>query len=173
MTRITRSLSGLGAGAVLLLNGCATVPQRAGFDDVRRAVADRSGVTVQWRGQSQADAAADAAVASLLARPLTADDAVQIALLNNLTLQATYSDLGIAQADLVQAGLLANPVLSAERRFTNGFGGQAAEVDVGYDFLQLFFIPLRRRVAASALESAKRRVGQGVLRCSIGSTSTC
>jgi len=38
---------------------------------------------------------------------------VQIALLNNKDLQATYEDLSIAQADLVQAGLLQNPVFGA------------------------------------------------------------
>ena len=153
----------LGLATAGLLVGCATVPRDAGFADVRRDVADRASVAVQWRGQTQDDAAADAAVCKLLAKPLGVDDAVQIALLNNLTLQATYGELGVAQADVVQAGLLANPVLSIERRFTAGFGGQAAEIDVGYDFLQLFFIPLRKRIAASTFESAKSRVGQAVL----------
>ena len=35
-------------------------------------------------------------VAQRLAKPLTADDAVQIALVNNPGLQASYTDLGIA-----------------------------------------------------------------------------
>jgi cobalt-zinc-cadmium efflux system outer membrane protein len=46
----------------------------------------------------------------LLSRELTVETAVQVALLNNKTLQATYEDLSVAQADLVQAGLLQNPV---------------------------------------------------------------
>ena len=50
---------------------------------------------------------------SLLGRKLTVDDAVQIAMLNNRELQAVYSDLGLAQADLVQAGLFKNPILDA------------------------------------------------------------
>ena len=44
---------------------------------------------------------------------MTADDAVQIAMLNNRDLQALYSELGLAQADLVQAGLFRNPILDA------------------------------------------------------------
>lgn len=101
----------------------------------------------------------DAAVRSLLGKDLTAYDAVQLALLNNLSLQATYQDLGIAQADLVQAGLLKNPVLTVERRFA----GQAAEVDVVQDFLELLTIPLRKKIAAAQFEAAKRRVGQAVV----------
>jgi cobalt-zinc-cadmium efflux system outer membrane protein len=151
-----------GAGVVGLA-GCATVPREAGFGDVQQAIAARTGTQVQWRGNTTADAAADAAVKSMLQNELTADEAVQVALLNNLTLQATYQDLGVAQADVVQAGLLPNPVLTAERRFAPGWGGQAAEIDVTFDFLQVFFIPLRKRVAAAAFETAKARVGQAVL----------
>jgi len=37
------------------------------------------------------------------------DDAVQIALLKKRGLQTSYAELGIAEADLVQAGRLRNP----------------------------------------------------------------
>src|ERR1041385_4497654 len=124
------------------LAGCAKVPPDAGFDDVRIAVQERTAHLVQWRGHSAADAEVDAAVHGLLQHELAADDAVQIALLNNLNLQATYQELGIAQADLVQAGLLKNPTLYFERRF----GGQAAEIDLAQDFLDLFVLPLRKRI---------------------------
>src|ERR1051325_11533326 len=94
--------------------GCAKVPPDAGFDDVRITVQESTAHLVQWRGHSAADAEVDAAVHGLLQHDLTADDAVQIALLNNLNLQATYQELGIAQADLVQAGLLKTPTLRSE-----------------------------------------------------------
>jgi len=45
----------------------------------------------------------------LLSKPLGMDDAVQIALLNNRGLQASYGELGVSEADLVQAGRLPNP----------------------------------------------------------------
>ena len=48
----------------------------------------------------------------LLQKELSVDTAVQIALLNNRDLQGSYASLGIAQADLVEAGLLENPVFS-------------------------------------------------------------
>lgn len=43
---------------------------------------------------------------------LTADEAVAIALWNNAEFQVSVSELGFARADLLEAGLLANPVLS-------------------------------------------------------------
>ena len=142
-----------------LFGGCATVPREAGFGDVQKAVAERTGHLVQWRGRSAEDAAVDQLVRSLLQKELTAEDAVEIAVLNNLSLQATYQDLGIAQADLVQAGLLQNPTLSLERRFS----GQAAEFDVAQNLISLLAMPLRKRVAGAQFEAAKRRVGHAVL----------
>jgi cobalt-zinc-cadmium efflux system outer membrane protein len=148
------------AGIVVAgLAGCASVPREAGFNQVQAAVADRTGHLVQWRGNTADDAAVDAVVRALLAHELTVDQAVQIALLNNSNLQATYEELGIAQADLVQAGLLQNPTLSVERRF----GGQAAEIDVTQNFLDLLVLPLRKKVAKAQFESARLRVTHEVL----------
>src|SRR5205085_6782776 len=56
----------------------------------------------------------------------------------------------------VQAGLLKNPTLSAERRCS----GQAAEIDVFQDFLDVLILPLRKKVAAAEFEAAKMRVAQ-------------
>lgn len=148
----------VGAG-LIGLTGCATVPSDAGFGSVQSSVAERSGQLVQWRGRTAQDAEVDANVRDLLQKELMADQAVQIALLNNLNLQATYQELGVSQADVVQAGLLRNPVLSFERRFS----GQAAEIDLAWEFLDLFYIPLRKKVAGAAFESAKLRVANAVL----------
>jgi outer membrane protein, heavy metal efflux system len=98
-------------GALLLfLTGCATFDQRAGFSDVSAAVEERSGKRVAWNLGTELDAEAAEEVRRLLAGPLTADGAIQVALLNNRELQALYAELGVAQADVVQAGLLANPI---------------------------------------------------------------
>ena len=95
---------------LLLLTGCATFDQRAGFSDVSAAVEERSGKRVAWNLGTELDAEAAEDVRRLLAGTLTADGAIQVALLNNRELQAMYAELGVAQADVVQAGLLANPV---------------------------------------------------------------
>src|SRR6266496_6459990 len=99
--------------SVLLLTagtfvGCAHVDSNPAFRELANTVHLRTGKRLQWNRGNAEDVQAQAAVASLLKRPLTADSAVQVALLNNHNLQATYEELGIAQADLVEAGLLKN-----------------------------------------------------------------
>ena len=147
----------LGAG---VLAGCAHVDPNPAFRELANTVHLRTGKRVQWNRGSVEDAQAQAAVSFLLSRPLTAESAVQIALLNNHTLQATYEELGIAQADLVEAGLLRNPIFTFERRFP----GQAAEIDLLKEFIDIVLLPLRKRIAAAQFEAAKLRVGHEILK---------
>ena len=149
--------------AVALLSGCATVSKDAGFSDVRDIAEARTGHVAQWRGHGADDAAVDASVRSLLAHPLGVDQAVQIAILNNRHLQATFEDLGIAQADLVQAGLLKNPVFFGSWRFPDKPPrGLNAEYSITEDFLDLLILPLRKRVAERQFASAKLLVAEQV-----------
>ena len=162
------SLSRLGAVvAAFTLAGCAGVLPQAAFDEVEQTVVQRTGLApeaVVWRTDSEADRAADDAVTALLADSLTAEAAVQVALLNNRRLQATYEDLGVAQAALVQAGLLRNPVFGARARW--GLD-EAGPPDLGFavalPFLDVFRIPLRRAVAQTEFEAARLRVTEAVL----------
>src|SRR5947209_9578957 len=156
MKVIKSSILVLTAGAVA---SCANVDPNPAFRDLATTVHFRTGKRVQWNRGSAEDAQAQTAVASLLSRPLTADSAVQIALLNNHNLQATYEDLGIAQADLVEAGLLRNPIFTFERRLP----GQALEADLLKEFIDILLLPLRKRIAAAQFEAAKLRVGHEIL----------
>src|SRR5213080_2080993 len=142
------------------LAGCAHVDPNPAFRELANTVHLRTGKRVQWNRGTAQDAEAQAAVASLLRHPLTADAAVQIALLNNRNLQATYEELGIAQADLIEAGLLRNPIFTFERRFP----GQALEADLLKEFIDILLLPLRKRIAAAQFEAAKLRVGHEILK---------
>lgn len=145
------------------LAGC--VPKEAGFPDVARAVAERTGYRILWNRGGEADREVASRVAALLAKPLGVDEAVQIALLRNRRLQGTYEDLMIAQSDVVQAGLLHNPVLSGSLRFPlDQRGAPNLELGVEQDFLDVLLIPARKRLASSAFAAAKLRVGGEVLR---------
>jgi cobalt-zinc-cadmium efflux system outer membrane protein len=156
----------LTALAAAALAGCAaTVPEDAGFADVERVIAERIPQhRVVWDRGSGEDLAVQAAVRELLADELTPDEAVQIALLNNRGLQATYEDLGIAQADLVQAGLLSNPVFSAKARWTfDPSEGAELGFDLIQNFLDLLMLPARKRLAAVEFEETKLRVAGEIL----------
>jgi cobalt-zinc-cadmium efflux system outer membrane protein len=153
------------AGAIALgATGCASTSPKPAFDGVASAVEARSGHRVAWDAGTQEDAQVERAVRGLLARELSPDDAVQIALLRNPTLLATYEELSLAQADLVQAGLLKNPVF--------GVAGVPSEHDtlspavigsVAVDFLDLLTLPARKTIAGAQLEAVKARVGDAVL----------
>ena len=146
------------------LAGCASVRPQEAFDDVREVLDERVPYRVAWATGSAEDSAARAAVDSLLAAPLTVEAAVQTALLNNRRLQATYEDLGVAQAELVQAGLLSNPVFGARALFPLDEGGAAdLGFNAAFEFLDVFYLPLRRRVARSAYRAAQYRVAGAVL----------
>jgi cobalt-zinc-cadmium efflux system outer membrane protein len=151
------------AAVVPFLAGCANVPRDAGFTNVATLVAERTGKRVHWNQGTPSDRAVQSTVLSMLQKELTGDEAVQIALLNNRNLQATYEDLMVAQADLVSAGLLRNPVFDAEIRFPEGGDGVGVEMALVQDFIDIFYIPLRKRLAAAEFEAAKVRVAGQVM----------
>jgi cobalt-zinc-cadmium efflux system outer membrane protein len=150
-------------GLLVLLTGCATFDQRAGFSDVSAAVEARSGKRVAWNLGTELDAQVAENVRALLQDKLTAAKATQIALLNNREIQAMYAELGVAQADLVQAGLLKNPIFDGAATFPLSGGQPDLELSVAMGFLDIFYLPLRKRVAASQLADAKLRVTGAVL----------
>lgn len=151
----------------VVLSGCASVPRNAGFAEVERTVGQRASLRVYWNRGGPEDRAVAQAVRSLLERELAAEDSVQIALLNNSGLQATFEELGIAQADLVQAGLLKNPVFAGHVRFPDQSGESTnTEFSVSQDFLDLLLRPLRKKLAQAQLEQARLRVSDAVLNLS-------
>src|SRR5207247_6487794 len=109
---------------------------------VSAAVEARSGKRVVWHLGTERDAHVAQEVHALLQDTLTVDGAIQVALLNNRNLQALYAELGVAQADLVQAGLLKNPMFDGAVHFVEG-GPAKLELRTAMDFLSLFYLPLR------------------------------
>lgn len=145
--------------------GCASTSPKPAFDDVAHAVEQRSGQRPRWDSSSPEDREVAEAIDRLLARELTADAAVQVALLESPRLRASFEELSIAQADIVQAGLLKNPVFSvgrtaweSEHIVPNLFAS------VEQDFLGIVTLPLQKRVAATELEATKLEVADEVLR---------
>ena len=160
-------MAGQRIGWLLLLlfgvSGCASVNLTAGFPEVSAAVEERSATKIVWNRGTDLDQAAAEQLRSLLQRTLTADDAVQIAMLNNRDLQAMYTELGVAQADLVQAGLFKNPILDAAVFFPLTGVRPDFQLSVVVGFLDALYVPLRKRVATALFEEAKLKVTGAVL----------
>ncbi|MDB5948141.1 MAG: transporter, partial [Ramlibacter sp.] len=141
------------AACALVLAGCASFSSDGGLDKVSELTRARVGqpVSVQ-RTQSDVDTAR-VRVGELLKAPLSADSAVEVALLNNRGVQAKLGELGIAEADLVRAGRLRNPMFS----FGRIAGGGAVEIDraIMFDVLGLLTMPAAKQLEQRRFEQAQ------------------
>jgi outer membrane protein, heavy metal efflux system len=100
----------------------------------------------------------------LLRKPLTVDTAVQVALLNNRPLQATFEEIGLSAADLIEAATIPNPRVDLAIRFPDKPpSGTYIDYGAAIDFLSIVMIPLKKRVAKVQLEAAALRVGDATL----------
>ena len=141
----------------VVLAACAGFSPDGGLGGVSSLTRDRTGFGVQRESE-----AAQVQVAQLLASDLTPDGVVQIALLNNKRLQVALADLGVAEADLVQAGRLRNPRLS----FGRVSGSDATEIDraVLFDLAGLLTMPLRRAIEERRFSQVQLQTALQVVR---------
>jgi outer membrane protein TolC len=129
------------------LAACATFSEDGGFGRVSDVTHDHLGRDVRWPRTADERARRDAEVASLMSHPLDADDAVQIALLNNHDLQAAFQELGISEADLVQSGRLPNPRITLRHSSANGI----------YDIEQTVTVNVVALLTAPYLHATEKR----------------
>ena len=144
--------------------GCASASNRGDFGAVERLVGARTPLVVRWTSGTHEDSLVDERVRAVLRGEVTVDSAVQVALLRNRALRATFEEVGLAQADVVQASLLANPVFSGEVLGAGGGGRGVQLANVALPFVDALQRPLRRRIAASALVATQQRVADAVMR---------
>jgi outer membrane protein TolC len=136
-----------------LLVACAEFSPDGGMDTVQSGVRREIGKDVVKIANLDDARRAQEQVASLLQEQLSADTAVQIALLSNRDLQATYNDLGISEAAYVQASLPKNPGISLMRY--GGTGVANFEVRLIVNLLDLITLPTRTKIAAERYAQAK------------------
>lgn len=155
----TRSVKAVFVVTITAITGCSTVSRQEAFLDTKSVIQERTGQKVIWNTNAEEDREITSLIGNKLQGEISLDDSIMIALLNNPSLQSKYEDLGVAQAELVQAGLLKNPLLDLSRRFP----GSAAELDIFQDFLQILLIPLRRKISEAELEIVKLDVAHAIL----------
>jgi len=126
----------------LALAGCTTFSSDGGFAPVAQAARDKLGQEARWARTPQESGVLKQEVAKLLAQPLTPEAAVQIALWNNPGLQASYAQLQLSEADLVEAGRLPGLRLSRLRATHPAIGAKIEEL-IGFNLLALLTIPAR------------------------------
>ena len=156
--------------ALSILAGCTGVSKEMAFSEVQQQVDERIGLPVYWNANTDPADEAAQTTKELLGKPLVADAAVQIALLNNRRLQATYEELGIAQAVVVEAGAPPNPAFRGGATFGIHQDSMTAHsvhntyvFEIEMDFLSFLYGSMRKSAAKSEFETAKLRVTAAVM----------
>ena len=145
----------------MLLAGCASFSEDGGFGRVEQALAERRAGQAKWVRSAEVADSVNTRVRELLAKPLSAEDAAQIALLNNPGLQARYAELGIAEADLVRASRWSGPKLGFAR-LARGDEIER-EASVFFDVLGLLSIPLSTKAQEKRFAAAQQRASEEAL----------
>ena len=141
------------ASAAVLLSGCASFSPDGGMGVVTATVSRDLGKDAAALRTPDEMSAARSTVKRLLSKPLSADAAVQIALLNNRGLQAAYNELAIEEARAVEASLPPNPAISLSRIA----GSVEVEVErrIVANVLALATLPVRSEIAAARFRQAQ------------------
>jgi outer membrane protein TolC len=148
-----------------LLSGCASFSPDGGMESVRAILpGEVAKDAALLRTPEDAQAARDL-VAVLLQKPLSADNAARIALLNNRDLQASYNALGLSEAAMVQASLPPNPGF----KFSRLAGGGELEIErqIALNILSLVTLPARAEIAADRFRQAQFRAAGETLRVAL------
>ena len=145
----------------LLLAACTTFSLDGGFGRVEKTTQNYIKQKPIWANtEAQKQVVADQ-LKSLLAEPLTVNDAVQIALINNAQLQAIFYDLQIAEADVVQAGRIPNPIFSM--LYAKNNGDFKIEQSLSFNILALLTLPKASEIEKQRFAATQHRVVLHVL----------
>jgi len=147
----------------LLLAGCASFSPDGGLTVVNEITQPALGQSAGTLRTPEDAEAVRGRVKVLLKRPLSADRAVQVALLNNRDLQAAYNALGLSEAAFVQASLPPNPTFSLSRIAGSG-GAFEFEARVVGSLLALAMLPARAEIAADRFRQAQLQAALETLR---------
>ena len=143
---------------ILMLFASACAPRNPGLVPVQTVLQGRIDVLPPLTST-----VSDGRVRLLLSQPLDADDAVEIALLNNADLQAEFEGLNIAYAALRDASLLPNLELETDVASIQGSSENEFGFALTANLSQLFLTSMRRDVARYELDATQYETALTVL----------
>ena len=149
------------AGAAVVLVGCASVNMDQTLADTNGATKSFTQGKLELTRTEQQQQARSKLTSELLAKPLSMNDAVQLALANSPAVQALLAQSWSDMTKANQAGRIANPVFTFERiRFGN-------ELELGrllsFGLLDLLTLPQRQQIAQGQIAQAKVQLSVNVI----------
>jgi outer membrane protein, heavy metal efflux system len=141
--------------SVAVMSGCVSVPPKRGATRVDELVAAR-GVAgaIGWSTDESA-----APVTGEISRT----DAVRYAFVHNAQVRELYSRLGLASADVQEAGRLANPRFGYVNLSPSGGGLSQITRSFSIDFTNALMTPSRTRLAQAQYERSRETVADALL----------
>ncbi|TWT44484.1 Outer membrane efflux protein [Phycisphaerae bacterium RAS1] len=131
----------------MLLSGCAQIDHRTELQEAAQRFEKLTGRNPSWRepfegGELVVDGSG----------VLTLDNSLQLGLQNNRSLRADLEVIGQAKADLIQAGLLPNPMLAVSLQFPEAGGLAKLTFGLAQDLAAIWLIPRRVEAARDLLQ---------------------
>ncbi|MEY4249788.1 MAG: hypothetical protein RJA87_1421 [Pseudomonadota bacterium] len=134
------------------VSACATAPVEQDQAAIRGLLLDRKALTV---GKG------DEALAQLMAKPMTLDSAVQMAMVKSPSLGLIYGQLGLDQAEVLDALEIANPRLGLSS--LSASGGTTEVQSLTLPVADLILLPARLDLAKQAKARARYQLASALL----------
>jgi len=149
------------AAATLVLAGCASVSIDQAVQETNETAKGFTQGQLELSRTDEQRQARSKLTEQLLAKPLTMNDAVQLALANSPAVQALLAQSWSDLASATQAGRIANPVFTFERSRFNG------ELELqrllSFGLLELLTLPQRQIISRSQVAQAKVQLSANVV----------
>ncbi len=153
----------IGTGIIIVFSSAAFASTKNSLKNVGHIVKTQIGIETDLN-QNISETAIQNEIKVILNEPLTVEGAERIALLNNPSVKAAMSGLGISQADMIQAGLLHNPKFAGFIRKSNGEDSKTnTEFEVKGDVMDLLLWPLRKRLAKTQFKRAEYELAKTIV----------
>ncbi len=143
------------------LASCATLDVSQDKPAIEGLLSARGAAGLGWQNNGGGDT--EAALADLLAKPMTADLAVRTAMLKSPQLQQVYGDLGLERADVLEAIQVANPHISVSSLALEGGPGSQLSTGIALPLVDLLTLPVRSKLAHADYQRARYEVAASIL----------
>ena len=145
---------------ILVLSGCTTLPEDKGISDVHTLLNEHGIKPKTINSQNTISI-----VNKLISNSISIDNAIQLALINNAELNKTYTSLGIAAADVYEAGRIRNPIFSFSKLDSNESGERdLVTLSLVTSLSDLITLPSRKHMAESQFAIVKKNIAADILR---------
>ena len=146
---------------VLVLTGCASVNFDQAVTDTNQSAGAFTGGKLALSQTADQNAARSKLASELMSKPLSSDDAVQLALVNSPAVQTLLAQSWADMSAANQAGRIANPLFKFERVTFKD------ELELGrilsFGLLDLLTLPRRQAIAQSQIAQAKVQLSASVI----------